>query len=1019
MRTSILVAVLGLLVVPVTATAATPAAKSRAAFKRVAPAAFALDQKALADVLEDAPAEGAVRPLTISVPSPDGGFERFAVAESPVMEPELAAAHPEIKTYTARGLDDPSASARLDLTPVGFHASVRSASGAWYVDPRDGRHVAYRRTAVSARPFEESGVAPRLAPAAPAPALGNEPVTLRTYRLALISDPDYATDTPGTTTVAKAVLVNRLNQIYEQDLAIRLVLVANNDVLNLDTDALASTANGRCGVPACYTPAQLDDCDDESLARTNAVAARLIGPTNYDIAHLAMGGGGGGLAGLGVVGTPFKGNACTASATVSGDVFDVDYVAHEVGHQFGADHTFASQVCESNLADTEAVRVEPGGGSSIMSYAGICGADNLQNHSDPYFSQASIRQITAQAQRAEVVSGSYQQVALNNIGPGNTYTITYNGNATAAIGNGATAATIQTRLRAVAGLAGVFVVSASGSGFTVAGAPGPLQLTNVNGFDGGFVAETWPAGAATRYGGTPQVTGNRSPDVALKGAAAYTIPTRTPFLLDATGSDLDGDTITYLWEQNDGASAGTALSNPAKANGPLFRIFGTPSDTFANAATTTPSRSFPDIDQVRGDLTNASTGTCVADVACSSELLPTNAWVGLGGTRTLHFRVTARDNHPGSGGTSTADIALTVAAGTGPFRLTSQTAGAPAAVGAALPVTWAVNGTDALAPLVRISLSLDGGRTFSKVLAAATPNDGSELVTVPRVTTTAGVIKVEAVDNVFYDAARGALTVDAGSGVVVNGPGAADLGPADIGGTGTPVTLTFTRDAPGGPTTGALSAGGPDAAAIQVLSDECGSRTLAPYSQCTVAVRLAPVHGGAQSATLSLPSDDPGSPATVALTGTAPTPSLPPPPSGPGTGPAPVDPAQRAAGLLGTKSPFAVGSAGNLRLYTKSRSTKLGKPKARLVIAAAVCAGGTCSGKATAKLTLTPRKGRKRSYNFTLVKSLKLADGRATALTLKLGKAERRRIGAARRAALTLTVTNGRRKVTRAFTLTT
>ena len=105
-----------------------------------------------------APARGArtVRALTISVPAPDGGFERFAVAESPVMEPALAAAHPEIKTYTARGLDDPSASARLDLTPLGFHAAVRSASGAWYVDPRGGKHVAYRRDApATAQPFGE------------------------------------------------------------------------------------------------------------------------------------------------------------------------------------------------------------------------------------------------------------------------------------------------------------------------------------------------------------------------------------------------------------------------------------------------------------------------------------------------------------------------------------------------------------------------------------------------------------------------------------------------------------------------------------------------------------------------------------------------------------------------------------------------------------------------------------------------------------------------------------------------
>ena len=115
---------LGLLALPATASANGPAAQSRAAWERVGSATYTLDQAALADVLRGAPAERqrSVRALTISIPAPDGGFERFAVVESPVMEPGLAAAHPELKTYTARGLDDPSATARLDLTPVGFHA---------------------------------------------------------------------------------------------------------------------------------------------------------------------------------------------------------------------------------------------------------------------------------------------------------------------------------------------------------------------------------------------------------------------------------------------------------------------------------------------------------------------------------------------------------------------------------------------------------------------------------------------------------------------------------------------------------------------------------------------------------------------------------------------------------------------------------------------------------------------------------------------------------------------------------
>jgi hypothetical protein len=254
--------------------------------------------------------------------------------------------------------------------------------------------------------------------------------------------------------------------------------------------------------------------------------------------------------------------------------------------------------------------------------------------------------------------------------------------------------------------------------------------------------------------------------------------------------------------------------------------------------------------------------------------------------------------------------------------------------------------------------------------------------------------------------------------VLVNGPGTADLGTVGVGGTGAVVTIAFTSDGPAPATTGGLALGGADAGAVGIVSDGCGSRTLPAYDECAVTVRLAPVRAGAQTATLSLPSNDPASPATVTLTGLATAPA-----GGgntpPVVNPSPLTPAQRAGALLGTSSPFAAGTAGNLRLYTKSRSTRLGKPKASMVLGAAVCSGGSCSGKATAKLTLTPRTGKKRSYSFTLVRSLRLADGGATRLTLKLKRTDRRRIDAARKASLTLTVTNGRRSVKRTFSLTT
>ena len=100
---------------------------------------FTLDTAGLRSVLAHAPRENtpAARdnPLVVSLPAPDGSFHRFALQESAIMEPGLARRHPGIKTYSGRGITDPSATIHADLTPLGFQASVRSANGNWYIDP--------------------------------------------------------------------------------------------------------------------------------------------------------------------------------------------------------------------------------------------------------------------------------------------------------------------------------------------------------------------------------------------------------------------------------------------------------------------------------------------------------------------------------------------------------------------------------------------------------------------------------------------------------------------------------------------------------------------------------------------------------------------------------------------------------------------------------------------------------------------------------------------------------------------
>ena len=762
-----------------------------------------LDRSALAGVLAAAPRERtkAARsaPLTISLPAPDGSDRRFEIQKTSVMEAGLAAAHPEITTYAGVGVDDPRATVRLDLTSLGFHASVRSPAGSWYVDPyyraSQSVYASYRRSDLkdSHGPFTEAdALLPRGSSddrARPA-RRGGEQVQLRTYRLALASDPTYAAYVgPANVAAAKATLISRVNQVYEDDHAIRLLLVAGNDALSFETTAQMTAPGGPCGAVACYAADQLAACGEKTLVRTHVVIGQLIGPSNYDVGHVAIGVNGGGLAYLGVIGSGLKGRGCTALDTPVGDGFAVDYVAHELGHQFSANHTFNGTLggCAGNIAGTA---VEPGSGSTVMGDAALCGTDDLQPHTDPYFSQRSIDEVTARTSAAPVVIEEVQTVTLEEFDGTDSFKLTYDGSESAAIVRGTNydAAGIKTAIEGIPGFpAGATVTvkdqaedssNPDDEGFsvtfggTLAGGALPLTLTSPVG-TAGVAAETTVAGP-TRNGGTAVATANTAPVVSAP--ADFTIPLRTPFELTGSGSDAEGDALTYLWEQND-VGTGTQLVDNVKPDGPLFRVFGraarvTASDTLLspspgqNAAGTSPTRTFPDLAQIAAGNTNAATGACPAAgpapvaapiVECFSEFLPTADYTG-----PLHFRLTARDGNPAGGGIGNDDTTLSLAPGAGPFRVTSQAEATTADAGAPLTVTWSVAGTSA-APIgaadVRIKLSTDGGQTFPEVLSASTPNDGTQEVALPPVTTTQGRIRVEAIGNVFFDVSRADLAI--------------------------------------------------------------------------------------------------------------------------------------------------------------------------------------------------------------------------------------------------------------------
>ncbi len=236
--------------------------------------------------------------------------------------------------------------------------------------------------------------------------------------------------------------------------------------------------------------------------------------------------------------------------------------------------------------------------------------------------------------------------------------------------------------------------------------------------------------------------------------------------------------------------------NNVKRDGPLFAMFPHPSvisetDTLLYNSpgeqhlTTSPTRVFPDIQQIVDGNTNAATGACpIGPIAppvpipvkeCFSEFLPTIDYVGFAGTNaaplSLHFRLTARDPH---GGVNAGDTTLLLTPTAGPFRVTSQGSAGGVSSGSTQTVTWDVAGTN-VAPIsttdVKISLSTDGGLTYPTVLAASTPNDGSASVTIPQVIAAHARIKVEAIGNVFFDISHGDLAINDTTPPVLTVPG--------------------------------------------------------------------------------------------------------------------------------------------------------------------------------------------------------------------------------------------------------
>jgi hypothetical protein len=219
-----------------------------------------------------------------------------------------------------------------------------------------------------------------------------------------------------------------------------------------------------------------------------------------------------------------------------------------------------------------------------MAYAGICGSDDLQRHSDPYWSERSFDEVTTYVSSAESNIAEVQMGVLTGFSTnGQQFQLRYQGNDSVPIvrGTNFTAAGIQAAIEGISGwpAGGTATVSSVGDtaftitfGGTLANTNvDELELVNCSGGCTGYVGEIAKGGQTTR-GGTVSATGNAIPTVTAP--VQYTIPLRTPFALTASGSDADGDTLTYMWEQNDRGGSGTGLVSNTKVDGPLFRQFG-------------------------------------------------------------------------------------------------------------------------------------------------------------------------------------------------------------------------------------------------------------------------------------------------------------------------------------------------------------------------------------------------------------------------------------------------------------
>jgi len=342
---------------------------------------------------------------TISLPMPDGTYLNFQVQETEVMSKELADSL-KFRTYRGRGVRNRRVTTRFEYGPEGLRALVFTTDGRVFIEPvvrPEPAYVSYSVLQPQNRPSPQANANPgpprcqvtaedaeRMRTRFPvavgrpegSPQRSEPPGTLlRTYRLAVGATAEYVKFHGGTVdSAARAIgaTMQRVNEVYENDLGISFRLVSSERDL-IHTNAATDP----------YT----NDDADKLLTENQRFLDTKIGSGNYDIGHV-LSTGAGGKAFAGVCNSSFKGQGATGKATPVGDPFDIDYVAHEIGHQFGANHTFNTTLGACGSRNRFArTAFEPGSGSTVLGYAGICAEGDLQRNSQAYFHAGTLREI--------------------------------------------------------------------------------------------------------------------------------------------------------------------------------------------------------------------------------------------------------------------------------------------------------------------------------------------------------------------------------------------------------------------------------------------------------------------------------------------------------------------------------------------------------------------------------------------------------------------------------------------------